>query len=347
MVEGEYFEEILDNVVSAFFTLGPDMTVRYRNRVSAELVPTIKPGLDIWGCLRPLTNEEKIDRLLLHGERVVFSPGPDLPLLEWLMSPHHLADGGRAVMVWDATILDELVEQRIAFVVGASHELRSPLTALLGFAEILDLERETLTPQQAEATDVILQNARHLDAMVEDILDLTKSSFGELQLNLESLDLAQIVTGVIDSLRPQIEDKGQTLEFGAEPGLPAIEVDPQRIKQVVFNLLQNAHGYSPPGSTIKISTSEGDEELLLTVSDNGDGLPFADADDAFESFKRGQTTGTAARPGSGIGLTIVKRLVELHRGSIKVSSEPGVGTAFTVRLPLDREKARYEMFPLQ
>ncbi len=344
MVEREHLEGVLDHVPSALITLDDDMTVLYRNRGGETLTPTIEPGRDIWDCLRPIVNEEKIDRMLLREERVVFAARPDLPLLEWLMNPERLPDGSRILMAWDADILDEMVQRRITFVVGASHELRSPLTALLGFAEILNLEADSLSPPQAEAAEVILENAKHLASLVDDILDLTRNSFGELRLDLEEVDIVPIVCSVAETLRPQIEARAQTLEVDNAPDLPVIEADAHRVRQVAVNLLQNAHIHSPEGATLRISTALEGEHLTMTVSDDGGGLPFKDPEEAFLEFERGETDTQKRITGAGIGLTITKGIVDLHRGSIAVNSEEGVGTSFEVSFPLDREKARRDTF---
>ncbi|MBK5233242.1 MAG: HAMP domain-containing histidine kinase [Thermoleophilia bacterium] len=344
MLERDHFEKILDLVPSALISIGADMTVLHRNQLAAEIAPMIEPGSDIWECLRPVINEEKIDRMLLRGERVVFRTDPGLPLLEWLISDRHPDDGSRVLVAWDASITDRVVQRRITFVVAASHELRSPLTALLGFAEILELERETLSPSQAEAASVILRNANHLSSLVDDIVDLTKNSFGELRLELEKVEVSPIVRGVIETLRPQIEEKGQILDVQVATDLPPIDADPHRILQIAFNLIQNAHVHSPAGTTIEVRTEQVEYGVQLVVTDDGDGMPFADPEKAFVSFERGVASDNQGNPGSGIGLTITRGMVELHRGLITVKSEAGTGSSFNVWLPLDRDEARRVIF---
>ncbi|MGK2955993.1 MAG: sensor histidine kinase [Solirubrobacterales bacterium] len=344
MVDQNHLEGLLDNLPSALVTLDDDGTVLYRNQAARNITPTIKPGMNIWDCLRPVINEEKIDRMLIKGERVIFAAGSDVPLLEWLLSEERLDDGSRILMAWDADILDEIVQRRITFVVGASHELRSPMTALLGFAEILNLEAETLSPSQAEAASVILQNAKYLHLLVEDILDLTRNSFGELRLDIEEVDLGPIIAGVVETLRPQVEDKDQTIQARTDPNLPLIEADAHRVRQAVLNLAQNAYEHSPAGSTIGITASTRDQHLVITVSDDGEGLPFDDPNEAFTEFESGATNSNNRVTGSGLGLTITKGIVELHRGSISVDSEEGVGTSFEILLPLNREEARKRLF---
>jgi len=343
-MEDGHVEDLLGKVRLALFTFGEDRKVIYSNTAGQNFAPTIKPGMDLWDCLRPVISEEKIDRLLLKNERVVFTPGGDTPLLEWLVSNQRLDDGSRILMAWDASILDQIVERRITFVVGASHELRAPMTALLGFAEILHLDRDTLTPAQAEAVEVILDNAKHLRHLIDDILDMTRVSFGEMKLSLEEIDAGPIISSVVDTLRPQIEAKDQTISVTIEPDLPPIEADPQRVRQVAVNLIQNAHIHSPPGTSIEVSAEVRDPHIVIVVADDGDGMDFDDPEDAFMEFGRGKNDTESRVSGAGIGLTLTRGIVELHRGTITVSSERGAGTTFEVLLPLDREEARRRIF---
>ena len=343
MDEG-HVEDLLSKVRLALFTFGEDRKVIYVNNAGHNFAPMIEPGMDLWDCLRPIISEEKIDRLLLKNERVVFSPGPDIPLLEWLVNDQRLEDGSRFLMAWDASILDQIVERRITFVVGASHELRSPMTALLGFAEILHLERDTLSPTQAEAVEVIIDNARHLRDLLDDVLDMTRVSFGEMRLKLEDIETGPIVRSVVETLRPQIEGKGQTISVEIAPGIPLIEADPQRVRQIAVNLIQNAHTHSPPGTSIEVTLGVREPHLVLVVADDGDGMAFDDPEEAFKEFGRGKDDTEARVSGAGVGLTLTRGVVELHRGTITVTSERGAGASFDVLLPLDREEARRRLF---
>lgn len=344
MADAEHLNEILDNVPSALISLDPSQKVIYRNASAARLAPQVEVGMNIWDALTPVVNEEKIDRVLL-GERVVFGMSPELPLLEWLMSDQTLSGGEKILMAWPAVITDEIIQGRITFIMGASHELRSPLTALLGFAEILELQSDTLTPEQAEAVRVIKRNAEHLHSMVDDVIDLSKNSFGELRLDIEPLDISEVVAGVSETLRPQIESKNQILALDTAQDIAPIHADRHRVRQMAFNLIQNAHNHTAAGTTITVRTGEHQEGVLIEVEDDGGGLPFDRAEDAFSSFRRGPVGEDADVTGSGIGLTITRRVVELHRGTIEVDSEPGSGTTFRIWLPRDREEARKLVAP--
>ena len=344
MASPRHLQQVLDNVPSALISVGPDHTVLYRNRPAARLAPQLEPGVNVWEALKPVISEEKIDRMM-RGERVIFRTSPEQPMLEWLLAADQPDDGSVILMAWDIAITDEIVQGRITFIMSASHELRSPLTALLGFAEILELDRENLTESQAEAATVIHQNAVHLQTMVNDIVDLSRNSFGELKLEFGNIDVAAIINEVAEALRPQITAAGQTLSVATACEIPSIEADAQRIRQIVFNLLQNAHVHTPPGTSIVIGAGHADGVVTIEVSDDGDGLPFEDPDEAFGSFRRGPARDFVPVPGSGIGLTISRQLAVLHRGNIEVESKPGEGTTFKVLLPVDRDGARKIVVP--
>jgi signal transduction histidine kinase len=334
----ETYREILDRLPSALVTLDSDFDVVWLNRTAGELIPQLSGGANLYRALAGVANEEKLDRLLLRGEKVMFSAGPGLPLLEWLINGERMDDGSLILMAWDPEITDEMVQRRATFSMAAAHELRSPLTALIGFAEIFDMERDNLNPAQVEAVSVIRENAFYLQTLVNDILDLTSNSFGELTLDLAPVDIAVPVCEATDSLRENAESRGQTIAVELDPGLPQVEVDPRRLRQVIQNLVQNASVHNPPGTSIRVSARVRDSGVSITVADDGRGIPFDPPELAFGSFRHGGAIDFGQMTGSGIGLTVVKRLVELHRGRISVESSPA-GTRFDIWLPLDRSNA--------
>lgn len=339
MADQTLLETISEIVPGALVLLNEDRVILERNVAAVELTPELKVGLDVWEAMGCFANDEKIDRIM-RGERLVLSSGEDRPALQWMLTEKRPQDGLRVLMAWDAETTDAIIQGRITFIMGASHELRSPLTALLGFAEILELESSTLTPAQAEAVSVIRRNAEHLNSMLDDVIDLSRNSFGELRLELIELDIGETVLGVCETLRPQIEARGQSLKMAIEPDLQTIKADRHRVRQIVFNLLQNAHKYTPEGTTITVSVREAKNGILLAVKDDGPGLPFENPEDSLRSFRRGPHEGVAEIAGSGIGLTITNQVVDLHRGHINIKTKPGEGTTFEVWIPRDRHQAR-------
>lgn len=229
---------------------------------------------------------------------------------------------------------ERLDRMKDEFVLTTSHELRSPLTSVQGFAELLMLERENLTPKQAETVEIILDNTRHLVRLLNDLLDLARSDAGRLAIKPVDTEVAPLVDDAVRTMRSQTEARRQTLTHEVEPGLPPICVDRDRIRQVLVNLLTNAHEYCPEGASIHVTAALRDAEIQLVVSDDGPGMPEDQLEHIFERFTRGDAGLTQHVGGTGLGLAISKSLVELHGGSIEAAAAPGQGSRFSVRLPL-------------
>lgn len=227
--------------------------------------------------------------------------------------------------------LDRLKDE---FVLTASHELRSPLTSVQGFAELLILERDSLTPRQAETVEVILDNCRHLVRLLNDLLDLARSDAGRLSIRPQPTEVAPLVEDVVRTMRAQTEAGGQALGEQVEPGLPPINAEADRIRQILVNLLTNAHEYSPEGASIGVSARAVGAEVEIAVSDDGPGIPEDQLERIFERFTRGDAGLTQHVGGTGLGLAISKSLAELHGGSISAESTVGQGSTFRLRLPV-------------
>jgi two-component system sensor histidine kinase BaeS len=228
---------------------------------------------------------------------------------------------------------DQLDRMRDEFVLTASHELRSPLTSVQGFAELLTLERDRLTPQQAETVDVILDNSRHLVRLLNDLLDLARSDAGRLTIEPLPTEPGALVEETARTMRARFESREQRLEIEIEAGLPPIEADSGRIRQVLVNLLTNANEYCPPGTAIAVKARRDRADVEIEVSDDGPGIPQQQLEHIFERFVRGDAGETQRIGGTGLGLAISKSLVELHGGTLEAESVAGEGSTFRVRLP--------------
>jgi signal transduction histidine kinase len=228
---------------------------------------------------------------------------------------------------------DQLDRMKDEFVLTASHELRSPLTSVQGFAELLMLEREKLSAKQAETVEVILDNTRHLVRLLNDLLDLARSDAGRLVIKPVPTEVASLVDDAVKTMRSQTEARQQSLSQEIEPDLPPVEVDRDRIRQVLVNLLTNAHEYSPEGASIGVTASQRGAEVEISVSDDGPGMPEDQLEHIFDRFTRGDAGLTQHVGGTGLGLAISKSLVELHGGTIAVEAVLGQGSTFRVRLP--------------
>jgi signal transduction histidine kinase len=234
----------------------------------------------------------------------------------------------------EASQRDQLDRLKDEFVLTASHELRSPLTSVQGFAELLMLERDSLTPKQVETVEIILDNCRHLVRLLNDLLDLARSDAGRLAITPKPTAVAPLVDDAVRTMRAQTESAGQSLTEDVEADLPAVDVEADRIRQILVNLLTNAHEYSPVGASIEVTARVKGAGVEIAVTDNGPGIPESQLDQIFERFVRGDAGLTQRVGGTGLGLAISRSLVELHGGTIEVESTPGVGSRFSFSLPV-------------
>src|SRR6185312_9355401 len=219
------------------------------------------------------------------------------------------------------------------FLATVSHELRTPLTAILGWSRMLEtgLDEETAT----RAIETIRRNARSQSQIIDDILDVSRIITGNLYLELQPLELAPIVEAAVNVVRPTAEVKriGIEIELDSEPNL--VPGDANRLQQVVWNLLSNAIKFTPAGGKVRIAVNHSDTDAEISVSDNGQGitpefLPFV-----FDRFRQADSTTTRRHGGLGLGLAIVRHLVEIHGGSVHAKSDgANQGATFTVKLPV-------------
>jgi two-component system sensor histidine kinase BaeS len=233
----------------------------------------------------------------------------------------------------EASERDQLDRMKDEFVLTASHELRSPLTSVQGFAELLMMDRDSLSARQVETVEIILDNCRHLVRLLNDLLDLARSDAGRLQVRPQPTELAPLLEDVVRTMRAQTEASDQDLIERVDPNLPLLNVEADRIRQILMNLVTNAHEYSPERASIQVSARVGDNGVEISVSDNGPGIPPAQLEHIFERFVRGDAGLTQRVGGTGLGLAISKSLVELHGGTISVESAVDRGSTFTIALP--------------
>jgi PAS domain S-box-containing protein len=219
------------------------------------------------------------------------------------------------------------------FLATLSHELRTPLNAILGWATIL----KTLPsdPALAErAVTVIERNARSQKQLIEDILDVSRVVTGKLRLVVAPVDLGAVIDGALESVRPSAQAKQITLEVSCPPDFAPLEGDADRLHQVVWNLLSNAVKFTPVGGRVAVRVARDEGWVRLEVEDTGAGVDEEFLPHMFERFRQADSSSTRRHGGLGLGLAIVRHLVELHGGTVEATSPgPGQGTTFTVRLP--------------
>ena len=245
---------------------------------------------------------------------------------------------GRAALAVDNARLyreaQELNRMKDEFLATLSHELRTPLNAIVGWAHLLrDGQLDAEMTQRAIET--INRNANSQSQLIADILDVSRIVTGKLRLDLRPVELAPIVETAVDTMRPTAVVKGVALE--AQVGGAAVEVsgDSDRLQQVVWNLLSNAIRFTPRGGAVKVRLARGQSYATIVVEDNGAGMAPELIPRIFERFLQGDSTSTRAHGGLGLGLAIVRHIVELHGGTVEASSPgPGLGSTFTVKLPV-------------
>ena len=220
------------------------------------------------------------------------------------------------------------------FLAVLSHELRTPLTPVLGWVRML--RTGTLAPEATErALDTVERNTRLQAQLVEDLLDVSRIIAGKLSLNLRPVALGPIVDMVIEGAAASTLAKSIIVTRQVEPDLPRIEADANRLQQVVANLLSNAVKFTPAGGRVEVGVARAGDDLRLTVVDTGDGLAPEVAPHIFDRFRQADSTITRQYGGLGLGLSIVRHIVERHGGTVQATSEgPGHGTTFTVTLPI-------------
>jgi signal transduction histidine kinase len=221
------------------------------------------------------------------------------------------------------------------FLASMSHELRTPLNAIIGFSELIEDEKAgPLAPTQKDYIHSVLTSARHLLSLINDVLDLSKIEAGRETLSTEWVQPNTLVEAVLEVLRSLAIKQGGKLETDVPADLPEILVDPVRIKQVLYNLLSNGLKFTPPGGTVSLRVRLAGDRIRIEVADTGPGIRREDLPLLFREFQQLRGPGRSKLEGTGLGLVLTKRFVELHGGEIAVASEPGKGTTFTVELPI-------------
>jgi len=266
-----------------------------------------------------------------------------------LLDMPHLAES--AIRQWKELIARELREEytlglelrnleieranrlKSEFVATMSHELRTPLHTIIGFSELLTDElKGPLNQDQARFVRYIQKDAQHLLALINEVLDLSKIEAGSLILNRQTLDLSGVLEEAIASIRPQCRAKSIRIETHIPDSL-FVDADSVRLKQIVYNLLSNAVKFTPAGRRIEIDASCAGGFVEISVIDTGIGIPEYEHQSIFDKFHQVVTATSGIREGTGLGLTITKRLVEEHGGRIWLASQPGKGSRFTFTIP--------------
>jgi signal transduction histidine kinase len=250
-----------------------------------------------------------------------------------------------AVAVQNARLFQEIQDKsrqletasrhKSEFLANMSHELRTPLNAIIGFSEVL-LERMfgELNEKQAEYLQDVLASGRHLLSLINDILDLSKVEAGRMELVLATFDLPLALENAVTLVRERATRRRVALEIAIDERLGDFVGDERKIHQILLNLLSNAVKFTPEGGRVGVNAVPTDGAVEISVRDTGIGIAPEDQTAIFEEFRQVGSDHTGKREGTGLGLALAKRFVELHGGKIWVQSEIGKGSTFTFTLPV-------------
>lgn len=245
---------------------------------------------------------------------------------------------GCILILHDLTYESELEQMKLDFVSMASHELKTPLTAIIGYLSVfMDENRKTLTKDQSELLDRSLVSAKQLQALVENLLSVTRIEREQMNVAVESVDLNTILGKAIEDLQNQAKLKNIILNFIKNDALSKVLADPVRLSEVINNLISNAINYTEAGGKITVFTQNFPNEVITTVEDTGVGIPQEAIPHLFNKFFRVSNSMQKGNKGTGLGLYISKSIIQKLNGKIWVESEPSKGSKFHFSLPVARE----------
>ncbi|WP_298965405.1 ATP-binding protein [uncultured Methylobacterium sp.] len=303
-----------------------------------DLSPAEEPWTEIRGAVTGLMDvRQGLDcRLALRDGTMLDCAAQPLPEGATLLTHIDVTAGVNVerALTEKNDVLERTARLRDEFVHHVSYELRSPLTNIIGFTELLGDETVgALNTRQREYAEHIMRSSAALLAIINDILDLASIDAGSMELTREMVDVRDTVAAAVRGIEDRLAEAAITLDFDVPPDIGTFMADGKRIRQILFNLLSNAVGFSSPGQEVRVSARKTDRALVLEVADRGRGMPPEVMARVFERFES-HTLGTRHR-GVGLGLSIVRSFIELHGGRIDIDSAPGQGTRVTCTFPLD------------
>jgi two-component system phosphate regulon sensor histidine kinase PhoR len=255
--------------------------------------------------------------------------------LQTSVAPVRAANGeiqGYVIDMADVTALQTLSEQKSQVLRMASHDLMNPLGQVIGGFELLVEDLPPLDPLAQEIVENIKMGLERMNKLIKGLLDLERLEAGILgKRQVTTTDL--LVREAVTEMELSASERQHSIQLNLAPDLPAVSVDVTQMHRAICNLVENAIKYTPPGGAIEISTQLAGEEVEIAVADNGPGVPEEDQPKLFQRFYRAYQPGTEGVPGTGLGLNLVKSVVELHGGTVSVESAPSEGSTFTIRLP--------------
>ncbi|WP_312474410.1 ATP-binding protein [Neobacillus sp.] len=270
------------------------------------------------------TEKEQIGEISLQGRHWVILVSP-------LYSNQFIR--GAVAVLRDMTEERQLDKMRIDFIANVSHELRTPISMLQGYSEAIVDDIAESQEEKKEMAKVIYDESLRMGRLVNELLDLARMEAGHLQLSFEDIDLSPFINRIIHKFQGLAKDNEIQLNAEIEDGISSVSFDPDRIEQVLTNLIDNAIRHTPKGGSVRLKATSEDMGIRLEVKDSGSGIPEEDLPFVFERFYKADKARTRGRAGTGLGLAIVKNIIDAHHGSVSVQSKMGLGTTFTFLLP--------------
>ncbi|MGG4505206.1 ATP-binding protein [Heyndrickxia sporothermodurans] len=332
---------VLTNMVSGVMLINPEGRIVLVNPAMEKIIGStadqlrgklhIEAGKSFG--LSQLIDQSLKKKIKIHDEVQMYYP--DQRILDAHLAPYLGANGeikGIITVLHDITDIRRLEKMRSEFVANVSHELKTPITSLKGFAETL-LDGAMYDPEIAKSfLTIIHDESERLHRLITDILHLSKIEQHQLPFHPEPLNVTGVIYETIDTIQEEINKKQLTIKLPNQKPV-IIDAEKDRLQQIILNLVANAVTYTPDKGTIEIGIVEKDDQIELTVKDTGIGISKEELPRIFERFYRVDKARSRNSGGTGLGLAIVKHLVESHHGSIQVDSEEGKGTLFTLTLP--------------
>jgi len=339
-------DELLGRMATAIFdcmddgvlVVDPDGRVLFYNAAAPRLLGIGRlpnPGEPIAGA----TGQPELERAMSALARGS-SPAPPV-LCNLCVGGRNLVarvcpacDAGSAVLISSAASPSQDDRASSGFIAVLSHELRAPVAAILSYLDVLVAGLAGADQDQLRRMLVrCSERAKGLLALIDDLLGISQVTAGQVAKHLEPLALSDLVEEVADLMRALAQDRGLTLTTSAQPGLPLVMADRGDIVRLVTNLLSNAIKYNRPGGHVGVALARAGQWVRLDVADTGIGIPSAEQSKVWDEFYRVSSPDTKGVPGTGLGLSLVKRVVRAHNGRIELDSTPGVGSTFRVYLP--------------
>jgi len=311
--------------------------IKRGGEIAFDTAFTTKDGKEVYGELRTVAIHDRRGRYA--GSRVVFHDLTERrKAKEELQEKNEQLEAQREELVRKATELEMVNQAKSEFLASMSHELRTPLNAVIGFSELmLDGIPGEINDEQRGCVNDILDSGKHLLNLINDILDLSKVEAGKIELKLQNLNIANVVSGVVQIMKPVLDKNRQEIEISVMQGLPKVRGDKNRLEQILLNLLSNASKFTDQGGRVRIHVGREGDYCQVAVIDTGIGIKKEAQEHMFEAFIQGETLSDRKKEGTGLGLTLTRQFVEAIGGRIWMESEYGKGSTFIFTLPLAGE----------